>query len=120
MDKLIEKWILEWDWKRQVIWWWDNSISIPNLISSIESWYYQSEEFMLDLKSLNLDMYDLKSRDLYDFIIHSKLVEKANLDYPVILNRKWYILDWRHRIVKAILSWIKEIKAIRILDSDVV
>lgn len=120
MNKLIKKWIESWDWKLQFIWEWDNKTSIPNLISRVESWYYQIEKQDIYLNSIDLSWYNLKSEDLYDFIIHSTLVDNANLDYPIILNRKWIILDWRHRLVKAIKLWLKKIKAIRILDSDVI
>ena len=50
---------------------------------------------------------------------HVKLVQDADLSYPIIVNRRGSIIDGRHRLCKAILEWHKTIKAVMIMDSDV-
>lgn len=49
------------------------------------------------------------------FIYHSKRMENANLEYPIILDTTGYICDGWHRIAKAILLGYTKIKAKRLL-----
>lgn len=48
-----------------------------------------------------------------------KRIQNANTYFPIIIHRDGTVLDWHHRIVKAILEWKKHIKAYRI-DVDLV
>ena len=120
MNKAIKQWVKLWDWRRQSIWEWENRITIPNLLALIDNWHYQTELIDFDVNSIDMSWYNFTSEDMYEFLVHSICIDKADLSYPIILNRKWYILDWRHRVAKALKEWIKKIKAIRILDSDVI
>lgn len=108
------------DWKTQTIWEWDNSIAIARLISQIERGYYKTREFKIHVDSHDLSTGVFDCPDLFEFITHYKLVSRANINYPVIMNNKGEIIDWRHRICKAILLWKKKIKCIQILDSTVI
>lgn len=111
-----------WDWKWQTIWsheTWENWLPVPALITRIDNWYYITKEVEIDLSVMDLSKHNFTINDLYDFLTHYKLVENADLKYPVILNRKWIIVDWRHRLCKAILQWEKKLKWIMILDSDI-
>lgn len=122
MKQLIEQYIKTWDWKWQTIWshkTWESWLPIDTLVNRIDSWFYLTKEIDLDLSVLNLATYSFQTEDLFDFMTHYKLVENSDLKYPIILNRRWQIVDWRHRLCKAILQGKKNIKWIMILDSDV-
>lgn len=109
-----------WDWKAQFIWEWDNQTPISTLINRIESKYYQTKELELNLNCIDLTSYLFKTEDLFDFISHYNLVLNSDLSYPIIINKKWHIIDWRHRLCKAIIEWKETIKAIIIIDADVI
>ena len=46
-------------------------------------------------------------------VMHVKAILESNLDFPIILDEDGYILDGRHRIMKAILNGESTIKAVR-------
>jgi hypothetical protein len=112
MNNALNIAVSEWDFKSQKYW----EISIPNLIAKIETWAYRSELIDYNIEYLDISTYNITTNDLFDFILHMKLVNKADLKYPIILSRKWEIIDWRHRLAKAILKWKKTIKAIVVLE----
>ncbi len=113
-----EIWI--WDWRSQKVGNWKNNISITTLISRIERWDYKTKELELNLEIYNLETDSFRCPDLFQFLTHYKLVLDADLRYPIIINNSWQVIDGRHRICKAIITWKKKIKAIQILDSKVV
>ena len=122
MIENIEYNLKTWDWKTQTIWKVneeDEALLVPVLIWRLERWYYQTKEVEIDLSVIDLSRYFFTTNDLFDFMTHYKLVENADLKYPIILNRRWIIIDWRHRLCKAILQGKKKLKWIMILDSDV-
>mgnify|MGYP001574484323 CR=1 FL=1 len=108
-----------WDWKNQTVWD-ENKTSIGSLTNNIENGYYQTKEVDIDLWVIDLSKYWFKTDDLFDFIIHYKLCQNANLDYPVIVNQKGTIIDWRHRLCKALIEGKKKLKGIMIIDSTVI
>lgn len=110
--------IKNWDWKSQVVW--EEKFSIPNLINKIEQGYYKTKIVKLNLEVYNLRVDNFKCETLFEFLTHYKLVDKANLKYPVIINQEGQVVDGRHRVCKAILKWMKEINAIQILDSTII
>lgn len=120
MLKTIELDILRWGYNRQTVWNWDNVVEIPNLIQKIKDWFYETKEFKYNIEAFNLATDSFKCDNLFDFLVHYKLTENADLKYPIIINKQWQIIDWRHRICKAILQWKKEINAIQILDCLVI
>ena len=69
--------------------------------------------FNIPMKALNI--YDLfpASKDTMDFIKHMKKVLDSDLSYPIILDDEGYIMDGRHRVLKALFEGIKTIKAVR-------
>ena len=115
MLKAINLEVKRWDWKGQTIWW----VAVPIIISRLERGYYKTRNINIDLKWYDLSTYKISCEDLFDFMTHYKFVESADLSFPIIINNKGTVLDGRHRICKAILSWQKKIKAIQILDSEV-
>lgn len=120
MLKAIELNTQLWDWKWQTIWSDDDKIQISTLISRIDRKYYKTRQVKLDLKVINLADNSFECPNLFEFLTHYKLVEKANLKYPIIINNQWTVIDGRHRICKAILLGKKHLKAIQILDSTVI
>ena len=50
---------------------------------------------------------------LRSFLGHVKLVNDADLSYPILLNEDGGIIDGKHRLAKAILDGHKTIKARR-------
>ena len=122
MLESIKEYLKTWDWKCQWIGSdenWKNLVEVSTLIAQIERGCYKTKEVEIDLSVYNLWSYSFWTDDLFDFITHYKLVENANLKYPVILNRRWSIIDGRHRLCKAIIKWKKKLKWIMILDSDI-
>lgn len=47
------------------------------------------------------------------FIDHARLIEEANLDYPIILSEKGRVMDGMHRVGKALLLGRKTIDAVQ-------
>jgi len=107
--------VTTWDWKAQMFW----DENIATIISRIEREYYKTKEVDINLTTYDLTNSSFGTADLFDFAVHYKLVENADLQYPVIVNMKWNVIDWRHRVLKAILQWDKTIKWIMILDTDI-
>ena len=105
-----------WDWKRQTV----EGISVAALIWRIEWWAYKTKPVKVQLDTVNLSAYWFTTENLFDFAVHCRIIEKANLKYPVIINSHWYIIDWRHRLIKAILKWKKEIDWIMIMDNSII
>lgn len=52
--------------------------------------------------------------DFMTFLAHAKLVNDADLSYPIILTPSGYIADGRHRLGKAIINGHTTIKAKRL------
>lgn len=50
---------------------------------------------------------------LRELVMHMKAVNDADLKKPIILDEDGEIMDGRHRIMKAILTGAKTIKAVR-------
>ena len=75
--------------------------------------------------SKNLKVFKLKVKDIFtfysapnednlpSFIEHCINVQNCNLQYPIILSPTNFILDGRHRLVKAIINKKKYIQAVR-------
>lgn len=51
--------------------------------------------------------------NLRDFVQHAKMVNDADLSYPVLMNQDGHIIDGRHRLAKALLTGAKTIKVKR-------
>ncbi len=101
------------DWKSQVV----SKQSISDLINQIEKGTYRTKEIEIDLNTINIQWYWFTKADsLFEFMVHYKMIENADLSFPVIVDYKWHIVDGRHRLAKAILTWQKTIKAIQILE----
>lgn len=50
---------------------------------------------------------------------HRKRINNADLSFPIIINWDWMVIDWYHRITKALIDWKKTINAYRISLSDI-
>lgn len=100
------------DWKTQTIW--DTQVS--RVISWIERGTYKFEEIDYDISNLDMSARHIVCENMYDFLVHYKLVERCELKYPIIVWHDWRILDWRHRICKAIMNGKKKIRAYRFLE----
>jgi len=57
--------------------------------------------------------YKYENLTVRDFVMHMKAVQKADLNYPIILDEDGEIMDGRHRLMKALLLGKKTIKAVR-------
>lgn len=116
----IKENLKRWNWRSQGIWQDDNRTAIPNLIDEVERWFYKTREVNIDLQVIDLSKDSFDCPNLFEFLTHYKLVENADLKYPVILNREGTIIDGRHRLCKAILEWKKTLKWVMILDSKII
>ncbi len=71
------------------------------------------EEFDLPLAGVSMN-HPICQPTLTSFLYHWKRVEKADLQYPVIIDSSGYICDGWHRVAKAILEGRTTIKAKRL------
>jgi hypothetical protein len=67
----------------------------------------------MSMSALNTCNYSIAGDDLIDTARHFKMVEQADLTYPIILDREGYIMDGRHRVVKTLVLGLKSIKFVR-------
>lgn len=111
--------VSKWNWKNQTVWD-EEKIPIWVILNRLETWYYQTKEVEIDLNTIALSKYDFAMDDLFEFMVHFKLVQNSDLKYPVIINKRWVIIDWRHRLCKAILEWKKKLKWIMVTDCDII
>jgi len=116
MIKCIDEDIKRWWFNRQEVGW----TKVSALVQHIADGVYKTEEIDYNIENYNLALDWFDSADLFDFLVHYKLVESADLSYPIIVNNHWQVVDWRHRICKAILQWKKTIKGIKILDDSII
>lgn len=65
---------------------------------------------------INSMKHETRRQDLntIDFVEHMVRVNNANLKYPIIIHYDGEVVDWYHRIAKAILQKKKYIKWYRI------
>ena len=68
---------------------------------------------IFDLPLIGIDI-SITPFDFNDFLYHSNLVNKADTNYPIILDDNGYIADGWHRVAKSILNGENTIKAIRL------
>lgn len=57
--------------------------------------------------------YTYDSLTLKEMVMDAQAIEAADLDHPIILCEDGEILDGRHRLMKAIMTGAKTIKAVR-------
>jgi len=57
--------------------------------------------------------YTYKELTLREMVMHMRAVNEADLTKPIILDEDGELMDGRHRIMKAILTGEKTIKAVR-------
>lgn len=100
------------DRKVQKIW----DISVSTLISRLKT--EDTIELDYDLSCFDLSLAGIVCDNMFSFLTHYRLVEKAELDYPIIIAHDWRVLDWRHRICKAILQGKRTIKAIKFVKDQ--
>jgi len=68
----------------------------------------------MDIPLEHLNIYHkYKDITLRDMVMHMKAVNDADLSYPIILDEDGEIMDGRHRLMKALLTGVKTIKAVR-------
>ena len=70
------------------------------------------EVMVIPLDHLNI-YYTYSKLTLRELVGHIKSVNDADLSFPIILDEDGEIMDGRHRIMKAILTGKKTIKAVR-------
>lgn len=62
----------------------------------------------------HLNIYNkYESVTLRDMVMHMRAVNEVDLNFPIILDEDGEIMDGRHRIMKALLTGAKTIKAVR-------
>ena len=76
-------------------------------------------ELSKSLKVMNVPLDHLNVYNKYsnltlrEMAMHIIAVNNADLDYPIILDEDGEIMDGRHRIIKAMVTGEKSIKAVR-------
>ena len=69
--------------------------------------------FNISMKALNIYNVYPEAKDTQDFISHMKKVLDSDLSHPIILDAEGYIMDGRHRVLKALFEGVTKIKAVR-------
>lgn len=82
--------------------------SIPRLFELSKS--LNVMDIPLDHMNLTDKLDDLTLRGM---VMHMNAVNNADLSFPIILDEDGEIMDGRHRIMKALLTGEKTIKAVR-------
>lgn len=111
MRETIKIALKSWDRKLQKY----GESSIASVVWRIESWTYKTKKVKLDLETIGLD-YLYNNYSLHDMAVFCILVDRCKLKYPIIIDNKWNVIDWRHRICKALMQGKKTIDAIMILE----
>lgn len=90
---------------------WGNRVwKVARLIALAEG----LEPFDIPVKHLNIcGLYPKEIETTKDFVYHVEKVLEADLDYPIILDDEGYVMDGRHRVIKALLGKKETIKAVR-------
>lgn len=57
--------------------------------------------------------YAYKNLTLREMVMHMQAVNDADLKFPIILDEDGELMDGRHRIMKALITGKKTIKAVR-------
>jgi len=94
----------------------EQTITIGERVYNVHAAIFMADK--LPTKELELDdiymQYPAPCRDNFrDFIAHIKLVNDADLSYPIVLNENGALIDGKHRLAKAILEGRKTILAKR-------
>ena len=80
-------------------------------------------ELSKDLPVMNIPLEHLNTYHVWDkltlreMLTHMQAVNNADLKYPIIMDEDGEIMDGRHRIMKAILTGKKTIKAVRFIEN---
>ncbi len=90
-------------WKASTLWKLAEQMVVEDV--RLDSFDWTNENFQCD----NLSNPPLW-RDIGD---HAKRIMKADLQYPIILSAKGNVMDGMHRILKAYISDMPTIKAVR-------
>ena len=71
------------------------------------------EPFDVPIEAIDLSPQIWKDSNMYDLAYHVKLVNAADLSYPIILDWLGGIADGRHRLIKALVLGHTTIKCVR-------
>jgi len=76
----------------------------------------------LEVKELKIsEMYiaypSPNNETLRSFVMHMKMVNESDLDFPILMNQDGSVIDGRHRLAKALLEGHETIKVKR-FDED--
>lgn len=69
--------------------------------------------FDVPIEAIDLSPQIWKDSNMYDLAYHVKLVNEADLSYPIILDWLGGIADGRHRLIKALVLGHTTIKCVR-------
>jgi hypothetical protein len=84
---------------------------VPNLIQFAKEKGYKT--FTLDLQGIDLSKLMWHIENMKDITYHMKRVLDSDLSIPILIDDQGCICDGWHRVVKAIISGIDNIEAIR-------
>lgn len=72
---------------------------------------------LTELRELDEDVAGDAERLTWRAVVdHMKLIEKADLAFPIILSAKGAVMDGRHRVAKALLEGRERIEAVRFAE----
>lgn len=75
---------------------------------------YQKKFKVMEIPLIHLSIYhNYKNLSLRDMVMHMDAIEKADLNFPIILDQDGDIFDGRHRVMKAMYLRHETIKAVR-------
>lgn len=73
---------------------------------------------IMDVNMNHLHVFQVYEKlTLREMVMHMRVVRKANLEYPIILDEDGELMDGRHRIMKALYLGKSTIKAVRFVTN---
>lgn len=90
--------------------WGDRNWNIRDLRAAVAG----QPVFDLPLSLIPLKEHQFNCPDIFEFARHMLHVQQADLSHPVIMDEYGWIMDGRHRIVKALLEGYTTIKCVRL------
>lgn len=90
---------------------WDTEVEAADIYKYIDDNKIKSEKIYLDSITYKKRWSDLSAIEMAEFYMR---ITNTNLDHPIVIHYNWPIVDWYHRLVKALVEKRKYIMAHRI------
>lgn len=90
---------------------WDTEVEAADMYKYVEDNKIKPERIYLDSITYKKRWSDLSAIEMAEFYMR---ITNTSLEYPIVIHYDWTIVDWYHRLVKALVEKRKYIMAYRI------